>query len=297
MNCYKDPKFEGRKLKKKGNKIAIVIPLYVGKEGREDYVVLNEAGEWYSAYKDNKLDNIKFTMACHKHFDAGMDYELILVDNSTDDEGAKEYYKTLPYKLYERENNGFSFGAYKWFWENNNDYDYYLFHEQDFAPCKDGWLKEIYDLYQSDPEIGAVGNVMEYRDTDDPAKDLVDEQIRITGTHRNHIINLDGAFTFTSKEVLQEVDRIGGFKVLDGKVKTSSFNELLFTQPILELGYKMAAFGNREFSKTDRIHFYGSRKGNLTRVFNGNKLAPIVDGITRITCEQMKQYFNARNIA
>jgi hypothetical protein len=141
MNRYSDPKFKGKPLKKPDGKIVCIIPLYVGSEGRIDYGIIDENGDRTGGYNDNKLDNIKFTMRCHQRFDPGMPYDIVLVDNQTEDEKAKEYYKTLPHKLYQRENNGFSFGAYKWFWEMDKSYGFYLFHEQDFVPTKDGWLR------------------------------------------------------------------------------------------------------------------------------------------------------------
>jgi len=114
----------------------------------------------------------------------------------------------------------------------------------------------------------------------------------VTGTHRNYIYSIDGAWYFTSSGILKQADKYKLRKILDGSIDTSTLNEILFAQPMLELGYKIGSFGNRDFHKTERIHWYGSRKGSLIRPFDKDKLVPIVDGITRLTCPQMKQYFN-----
>ena len=240
-------------------------------------------------FEDSKLENFKFVMECYKKYNAGIEYTLILVDNETTDPRALEYMKSLGLPIYHRENNGFSFGGYKFAWEMFGErFDYYLFHEQDHTPCKDGWLKELLDIYQADEEIGALGNVVEYREKDETKQALKDQFARIA-PKRDFMYNLDGAFCFTSASVLKE----SGLKIIDGKINESTFNEILFVQPILEAGYKIASVGCRDFHKTSTIHFYGMRKGDLVRPFEPEKLAPIVESTTRFNCKQMKEYFNA----
>lgn len=279
-------------------KIAVVTTLCVVENMRKEYQVINEELRFQETYNDNKLDNIKFMIKSHEHFDPGMDYDLILIDNSTTNKEALEYYDTLKYPRYVRENNGFSFGGYKYAWEKFMDkYDYYLFHEQDCCPAKHGWLKEIYNKYNSDDGYGAIGNVVEYRHIDDGKKNgEVIKQFNELKPRKDYIENLDGTFTFTSLDVLKCLESKGGIKIIDGKIETSTLNELLFTMQIEEIGYKLGSFGNRDFTKTDTIHWYGIRKGNLTRPFDKNKLAPIVEGTVRHTCKQMKQYYNEEGI-
>jgi hypothetical protein len=280
-----------KKLKKKPGRIACVITTFFG-EGRSIYAYMDNELNWTGRYEDDKLSNFKFTIKCYQKFLAGMDYDLILVDNSSTDYRGLKYLKTLPHKVYKRENNGFSFGGYKWFYEKyGKNYDYFLFHEQDFCPAKDGWLSEIYVKFLGD-NIGAVGNVIEKRYRHEEPQETINEQFDAVKTKRNVIINLDGAYTFTSKEVLKQTK----LRVIDGKIETSTLNEILFAQPILDLGYKIASFGNRDFTKSKCVHTYGSRKGDTNKLVNQYTIAPIVDSISRITSKEFNQYFNERGI-
>ncbi|MCK9370780.1 rhamnan synthesis F family protein [Candidatus Dojkabacteria bacterium] len=303
-----------KKIKKRNPKIAVVMCVYVGDKSRTDYPIIDENEDWANGkrLKENKLDSIKFSLKCHGYFKNKLNYDLILVDNTTTNDEAKEFYKSTGLKVYERENEGFSFGAYKWFWENHKEYDYYLFQECDYAPCKDNWLDEIYEEFMADNNVGAVGNVLEFRFLEGvknefsreryyQSQGLVQEYLEILGNHRGWMCNLDGCYTFTSKEVLKDVDKNGGLKVftekeISGIGMMSTTNELTFAQPILESGYKISAFGSPYFEDSDRIYFYGSRIGNLKRNFDEHKLAPIVNGNVRNTCLQMKNYFNSKGL-
>jgi hypothetical protein len=85
-------------------------------------------------------------------------------------------------------------------------------------------------------------------------------------------------------------------RVLNGKIDTSTYNEILFIQPVLELGYKIYGFGNRDH-KLSKVHFtYGSRKAISGVYIKESQIAPLVDTITRITSPSFNQYFNERGL-
>lgn len=318
IGYYPDPinKIQIQKKSLKQERVLVVIPVYVGPQARSVYQNFDEDMQRQNNWIDDKLESIKFTLKCHEFFKTAVPYDIVLVNNGTEDEDAIAYYSTTGYRVYNRENEGFSFGAWKWYWENfgrNDIYSHYLFQEADYSPCKDYWLEEIIDEFYKDDQIGAIGNVLETRgiETADAPfeiyttdnENLINTFLKDIHTHRNWMCNLDGCYTFTSKDILKEVDKYGGLRVLpctggntSERQYSASTNELLFQQPILELGYKIAGFGHQEFSRSDRIYFFGIRNGNLVRDFDSKKLVPIVSGNTRISCHQMGEYFKQLNL-
>lgn len=198
-------------------------------------------------YVENKLESIKFNMACHKHYHAGVDYEIVVVDNGSEDEATEKYLELLEkegIKVFRRANIGFSFGGYKYAWEKlGSDYDYFLFSEQDIVPTKDNWLMEILQKFHSERDIGAVGNNVESLDLIKTKEFSNLRELCPYIQKREQIYNLDGSFTFTSSAVLRQVDKIGGLFVLPviGD-ENAERNELIFQQPILELGYTITSF-------------------------------------------------------
>lgn len=238
---YANPKY-GIKIKPK---IVNVIGTHVRLGQVEKCAALSNRQEPRVYYHENKLETIKFNMACHKHYNAGIDYEIVVVDNGSQDEATQEYLRQLEkegIKVFRRANIGFSFGSFKYAWEQlKNDYDYFLFNEQDGVPAKDGWLLEILQKFHSEKDIGAIGNNVESFDLTKEFSEL--KKLCPYIQERDITYNLDGHMTFTSSTILRLVDAIGGLYVLPsvGDINGEK-NELIFQQPILELGYKIASF-------------------------------------------------------
>lgn len=226
-----EPKIYG----KSSTRIAVVIPAYIPAGQNKNY----------GHYVENKLETIKMNLAAHKHYQAGMPYDIILFDNSSPDaEGAEWLAKN---GALHRENSGYGFGAWKEAWQLFGEgYDFFLFTEDDIAPTKDGWLLEIIREFLKSDDIGAVGNFVEGRSQHETMSDLLWDLME----HQHDMMyNFDGAFTFVSSSVLQEVDVIGGLPVFpcapDGPY-SATVNECVFQQPILQLGYKITSFDDDE---------------------------------------------------
>ncbi len=279
---YTDPKY-GIKTKPK---IVNVIVTYVP-PGQIERCRANSSIEedLRSDYVENKLESIKFNLACHKYYQAGVDYEIVIVDNGTEEAAAQSYLELLEktgIKVLRRENIGFSFGGYKYAWEKlGSDYDYFLFSEQDIVPSKDNWLLEILQKFHSEREVGVVGNNVE-------SFDLIEDQgfsnLRELCPYiqkREKTYNLDGSFTFTSSTILRQVDKIGGLFVLPviGD-KYAERNELIFQQPILELGYKIVSFhdGNHICFWNDLLLDVDPEYKNIPK----ENIAPMVLAHTRL---------------
>ncbi len=301
-------------------KIAVVMATFVRKGQIEDVGGRRRNKEHigkdseYIRFTENKLDLIKFHLACLEHYDAGIDYELIIVDNSTDDEESaiflKDYCEKKGIQFIQRPNTGFSFGAYNHIWKLfGKKYDYYLFHEQDIVPCKDGWLKEILLKFMSDRHIGAVGNVLEgYRGKDyfvnwgSFKSELLGEYLRSPNFRQ---CNLDGAFMFTSSRILEEC----GLQVIEMKLEakenyeswneTPGLNELFWQHHILDKGYKLSSFGHN--GKPDDVNYLFTNGiqyvdfGILDKLSN-SQLAPMIHGQTLYCNKRMRKHFSWYNL-
>lgn len=233
-------------------KIAVVTCAYIPK-GKVEYntrirsvVDINH----YQSYDEDKYETLKFTLACHKYYGSGMDYDLFVIDNSSPDESINEienYCIENNINFHKRENVGFSFGAFKWaFYKYWPYYDYFLFHEQDFAPAKDGWLKEMVNFFNSEENIGAVGNCVE-----GPRGPL---NIEAEGTYRLYpelnalgkFINLDQMALMKTDILKAAIDKFG-WRLVEWtpELENSSpatINELSFTIPIYLSGHKIKGF-------------------------------------------------------
>lgn len=208
-------------------KVAVVIPVFLYKKD-------------YGAYVDDKQRTLEMNLKAHKHFKAGVDYQIILVNHGN---------KPLDYEgvvCIDRPNEGFSFGAWKQAWEEFGDtYEFYLFTEDDMIPAKDNWLADLILAFLSDKEIGAVGNYLEVRGPSGDFGKLLWEEINYT---RDTMYNFDGSYTFTSSKILKQVEANGGLNVLPCEPhheRAATVNECIFQVPFMELGYKIATWDDR----------------------------------------------------
>lgn len=220
-------------------RVAVVITSYIPDNGVREY--------WLGV-KDYKLDTLKMNLASHKHYTPGISYDLIIINNGVTNKEGLEFLNSIG--ALQRENLGFGFGGWKFAWETFKDkgYSHYLFTEDDMAPTKDGWLRDIFDKFYSEDGIGSVGSYVETHTID---SGIAKQTLVALGSDRKLFYCFDGCFTFTSSEILRQVDTIGGLTVFDckphGKL-SPSVNELAFQSQILELGYYITSFNDGNHS-------------------------------------------------
>lgn len=252
---YTDPKYE-----RVQPKIAVVIPCYVPENPVKNY----------GHFQENKLDTIMTNIGAHAFFDAGVAYDIIIVDHSP-----KEMIFPDECIVLRKPNFGYSFGAYKQAWEEyRGKYDFYLFAEDDIIPSKDGWLTEIVMKFLSKEDIGCVGNFVEARSINENSSDIA---WNLLNYKREMMYNFDGAFHFTSSKILKQVEKIGGLPVFECQPVTNlsaTINEMIFQQPILELGYRIESFADGKHFVVHGSEIFTNdlmyREGPMTPLININ---------------------------
>ena len=291
---------------KKDGKTLVVICTYIPesfKGAAPGNVFATEISEYSSIefashkeirYRHNRIKCLKFTLSCYDHYDAGRDYDLIIVDNNSP--GGREYLDSLDISVYTRENSYYSFGAYKYAWEKfGKDYDYFVFHEMDWVPSKNNWLKEIINYWDSDKEIGMIGNLIEQHSrSETPQSDgdiFINNVIDKVNLGRNNQYNLDSEYLFIDKTVLNNMEKNGGWNIFECAPQTDLspvYNELGLQQPILEMGYKLACYNDGRHTM-----FYAIYNRGMPDKWNHgfDKMAPFVPEQTRLFCPEMKKYF------
>jgi len=254
---YTQPKYQ-----RVQSKIAVVIPVYIPENPKKNY----------GHFVEDKIETIMLNLKAHKHFRAGLEYDIILVDHSP----VPFHFQDEPmYQILRKPNFGYSFGAYKQAWEEyGSRYDFYLFHEDDIVPAKDRWLIEIMMKFLSKKDIGCVGNFVEARSENENSSDIAWNLLNYT---RDMMYNFDGAFHFTSSKILRQVDEIGGLPVHECQPVTNlsaTINEMIFQQPILELGYRIESFADGNHFVVHGSEIYTNdimyRKGPFCPLMNIN---------------------------
>ena len=288
---YIDPKNPVDKIKREyiNQKTLVVMNTYIPESGSSEYKTRSYIDHEYKSYIHNRVECLKFTLACYKHYNAGVNYDLIIVDNSS------PITPTVDVPIYVRENTFYSFGAYKYAFEKfGKDYDYFVFHEFDWCPSKDNWLKDLIDYWNSDNQIGMIGNLIEefdYNDNNTP--DVIKRIIKKVNPNREFIYNLDSEYLFTDKEVLNKmVDTCGGWNIFPCSPEveeTPVINELGLQQPMLEMGYKLACMNDEKHTMFYSLYNSGFPKHKWN--YGLDKLAPFVPEQTRNFVPEMSEYF------
>jgi hypothetical protein len=292
---YDNPKHEVAKKRADGGRTLVVVCAYIPEGLVAGYNSREFITHEYTWYQHNRLEALKFTIACYDYFNAGADYDLVIVDNDSPD--GRWYLDKTDKTVLKRENSYYSFGAYKHAWDVlGKDYDYFVFTEMDWAPSKNDWLKDLIKYWNSDEEIGMIGNLIEQHGYADKSstdtQSFINNVLVKVNPDRKNQYNLDSEYLFVDRHVLENMEKNGGWNIFDCEPKTDLspvYNELGFQQPILEMGYKLACYNDGEHTMFYAIY----NRGFPDKWKHGfNKMAPFVPEQTRLFVPEMKKYFN-----
>ncbi len=297
---YTDPKTKVEMLPRALNpeaKTLCVMNTFIPKTTWADYSTRYYSDDRIQFYRHDRYECLKFTLAAHDHYDPGMHCDLILVDNSSPHEEAVDHMICSDVPFFQRENTYLSFGAYRYAYEKfGEDYDYFVFHEMDWAPAQHNWLRKLVEYWISDDQIGMIGNLIEMRGSSYPPE--TDGQITNNdfmekcAPHRKEMWNLDSEYLFTSAVVLEQMLEHGGWLMFPCAPQTGlspAFNELAFQQPLLEMGYSIACYNDGKHTM-----FYATYNNSFGPKWDKGleNLTPFVPEQTRFFVPEMAEHFN-----
>ena len=136
----------------------------------------------------NRLNKTKYAVECVLKYTQDIDYELILVDNGSDD-GTFEYFKSVEYdrktiiRVTKNISSGFTFSKIRSVFQGK-----YLVTIPNDVYVTKGWLSNILKCYESDPQIGLAcpvsSNVSNYQQVDFDFKNF--DQMQEQAAKFNH---------------------------------------------------------------------------------------------------------------
>lgn len=289
----------------KRGRVAVVVTTFIHESQNEMVCMRRRSNENTLAYQENKLELLKFSIARYQHYNPGVDFDLVIVDNSSPNEEAQKYLKKLSderVKVLSRENTGFSFAAAEYAYKTFLDeYDYYFFCEQDAAASKDYWLRDLINVFLSDRNIGAVGNVVEdyrYKEFFDSHPEYNLKMLGEYSESKNfRQCNLDGMAFLTSSSVLKKLYENGGFNIQYMSPKNTYDtwdvnpvnNELFWMHNLLNMGYELVGHNDG-----NHIYAHGITHADFGEMdqLPLEKLSPIMHGQTLYSNKRMREYFS-----
>ncbi|KTE92017.1 hypothetical protein AT727_03520 [Desulfitobacterium hafniense] len=190
----------------------------------------------------NRLNKTKYCVECILKYTRDVDYELILVDNGSED-GTLEFFQSVPYKnkkiIRVTQNRGAGLPARYYF--NIFKGKYLVIIPNDVYVTRN-WLTNLLKCYQSDPRIGIVSptssNVSNLQEIDLSFSDFDDMQQTAAAFNRSdptkweERMRLISIITFTSRDVL---DNVG----VSDAAYFHDFAEDDFCARVRRMGYKL----------------------------------------------------------
>lgn len=168
-------------------------------------------------------------------------------------------------KVLNRANSGYNIGAWEHGWRNDHGSKYFLFLQDECYIVKRGWLKAFVDKIQASPEIGLLGESINWkrsweeqrtnpiaakclnRDGEEPfnsidfLRDFLIRQGIPPGETAEHLQSL---ILFSSRKVLQAID---GFPCRDIYAEAVGA-EIGISKKVVAQGYKIAMVGDKPYS-------------------------------------------------
>lgn len=225
--------------------IAVIISYWSGRSTRSLYKLLNQI------YRYDARAPFSVTVVCN-----GGDKSPLSLPKKYVDRGVK---------VLNRINSGYNIGAWEYGWRNDQGSEYFLFLQDECRILKAGWLKAFVEKMQASPEIGLLGESINWKRSWDEQRNnplaagclnregeppfnsvdflrefLVRENIP-PGETAEHLQSL---VLFSSRKVLET---ISGFPTCDIYAEAVG-TEIAISKKVLAHGYQIAEVGDKPFS-------------------------------------------------
>lgn len=199
---------------------AKIISVYIGPRRNMNNNLLNET---------DCIEFLKLQIENEQTLDSGIPMDVIIVNNDTYNESANEFINSLnnqsvyngTIKVFHRPNIGGSFGAFSYSYEMiRNDYDFFLFNEDDIMIHTPNYFKRSAEILQENLNIGFVAfSPISYHEP----------------------YHCGGGFGVSSKRILELVrQRFGNLPYYqDNTYYAFEQSEVLFTNCIHSLGFSI----------------------------------------------------------
>ncbi len=194
--------------------------------------------------EDDIINLIKYNILIEKKYNPGVKKrDLIIVNNNVGSIKGNNFLKKLsgkkiPYGkiiICNRKNIGMSFGAYNYaFKKFKNDYDYFLFTEDDTIVFKNNYFKFGIDIFENNKDAGFVPYIHSTKVGKYYYKSL--------NLNKKNAISCHGATGLSSKIVLNKViKKYGKLPHFNGNnyQKCITYGEVGLPNSVIKLGYKI----------------------------------------------------------
>lgn len=183
---------------------------------------------------------ILFNIENENNCNPGIPVDLILVNNDVGNKDGNDFVSKFNGKeikngkiiVIQNNNNGWSYGAYnRAFQDLKDNYDYFIFTEDDVILAKENYAKILYDIFINNQNCGFVSYLGLSYNND--------------SLSLNDSIHAHGAYGFTSTAILKEVNkkygRLPHSDFYDKKYYENIIleGEIKFTNCILKMGYSL----------------------------------------------------------
>jgi hypothetical protein len=197
--------------------------------------------------KEDTRDLILLNIEMEKKCNPGVDVDLIIVNNNTGCQWGNDFIDSLnrtklPFGkviTIQNTNEGWSYGAYnRGFLDYKNQYDFFIFTEDDVIIARDNYAKIALDTFLSIPKCGFVSY----------------EGISISGLDlpKEDALHAHGAVGLTSTKILNKIVKKSGHLPYSEGCSRGDYREIIiegeiaFTNAIYKLGFELVEIPDRQ---------------------------------------------------
>lgn len=207
----------------------------------------NPLGYFYHSQRftndDEIINLLNLIIKLENKYDPGCDRDLIFVNANVNSSRGNSFISEINNQkvnrgkiiAYTRDNFGLSFGSYNdAFQKYKENYDYFLFTEDDWLIYKDNYLKIGIDLFQNNPKTGMIAYVGLTKIDKSRWKELKLDKNTAYGCH--------GGIGLSSTKILKKIENKYGHLPhynKDNYEESITYGELRFPNSFIQVGYNL----------------------------------------------------------